>query len=106
MSRLFYGSINITELLDRAKELHSAFSKSDKNKKVYCNISVWLNDEPDEYGNVMAIKLAATKEALQKDAEQGKVYIGNCKESEEKPPQPLTANDAKTFTQIADDLPF
>lgn len=106
MAKLFYGSINVTELLDKAKELHSAFSKSNKNQKVYANISVWLNDEPDQYGNVMSIKLSATKEALQKDEEQGKVYIGNCKESEEKPPAPLTANDAKTFVQIADDLPF
>lgn len=106
MSKLYYGSINISDILDHAKELHSAFNKSQKNGKVYANISVWLNDEPDKYGNIMAIKLAATKEALEKDEEQGKIYIGNCKESEDQPPKALDEKDAKTFTQIADDLPF
>ena len=102
--KLFYGSINLTKMMDEAKKLHSAFNKSQKNLNVYANVSVWLNDEPDEYGNVMSIKLSATKEALQKDAEQGKIYIGNCKESEEKAPTPISEKDAKSL--IADDLPF
>lgn len=104
MATLFYGSINITELLERAKEKHSAFVKGN-NGKIYANISVWLNDEPDQYDNVMSIKLSATKEAIAKDAEQGKIYIGNCKESENQQ-QPLNSKDAHSISAIADDLPF
>lgn len=105
MAQLFYGSINVTELLDQAKEKHSAFQKG-TNGKVYANISVWLNDEPDQYGNMMALKLSATNEHLEKDREAGKIYIGNCKLSDKQAPEPLSDKDAKTFTQIADDLPF
>lgn len=106
MSKLYYGSICLSDLLEHAKEGHSAFSKSQKNGKIYFNISAWLNDEPDKYGNIMAIKLAATKKALEEDEEQGKIYIGNCKESEEQPPKTLDEKDAKTLSDIQDGLPF
>lgn len=106
MAKLYYGSICLTDLLEHAKAKHSAFNKSQKNDKIYCNISVWVNDEPDKYDNVVAIKLAATKEALEEDEEQGKIYIGNCKESEKQPPKELSEKDSKALSDIQDDLPF
>ncbi len=104
MSQLFYGSICITDLLEHAKGKHSAFVKGN-NGKIYANISAWLNDEEDKYGNIMALKLSATKDAITKDAEQGKVYIGNLKESDSTS-KPLSNKEAKEFESIADDLPF
>lgn len=105
MSQQFYGSICITDLLDHAKEKHSAFNKSPKNGKVYANINVWLNDEPDKFNNIMALKLSATDEHLKKDPKAGNIYIGNCKESDNQQ-KPLSDKDAKSFETIADDLPF
>jgi len=56
MSKRFYGSICVSEIVELAKRKHSAFTKAD-NGKIYANVTIWLNDEPDKYGNVMAIQL-------------------------------------------------
>ena len=108
MSRLFYGSICITDLMQHLKEKHSAFTKG-RNGKIYVNINRWLNDEPDEYGHVISIKLAATKEAIEADPEQGKIYIGNCKESDNVS-KPVNDREAERtveqFNSIMDDSPF
>lgn len=103
MSKLFTGSICVTDLLEQAKKMHSSFSKSQTNGKVYANILIWENDEADKFGNTHAVQLNSTKE--KKDAE-GKIYIGNAKPIERKEPVPLTDNDAKTFVDAVDDLPF
>jgi hypothetical protein len=78
MSKLFYGSISVSDLIDQLKAKHSAFSKA-QNGKIYANISVWLNDEKDKFGNIMSVQITPTKEM--KDVEK-KLYIGNLKESE------------------------
>lgn len=78
MSKLFYGSISISDLIDQLKQKHSAFSKA-QNGKIYANVNVWLNDEKDKFGNIMSIQITPSKEM--KDIEK-KLYIGNLKESE------------------------
>lgn len=98
-SQLFYGSICISDLAEKAKQGHSAFTKG-QNGKVYANIAVWQNDEADQYGNSMAIQLQSTKE---KKETEGKVYLGNCKKSE---PKQLSQNEAKGIGEQFDDLPF
>ncbi len=103
MSKLYSGSICLTDLLDQAKKMHSSFQKAQSNQKVYVNILIWENDEVDKYGNTHAIQLNSTKE--KKDAE-GKIYIGNVKPVERKEPQPISESDAATFTTAIDDLPF
>ena len=50
MSKLLYGSIDFSKLLELAKAGNKAFSKA-QNGKIYVNINVWLNDEKDQYGN-------------------------------------------------------
>ena len=80
MSESFYGSICLTDLIEWAKEKHSAFSKAD-NGKIYASVNVWLNDNLDKYGNIMSIQLNPTKE--KKDIEK-KHYIGNMRRSEKK----------------------
>lgn len=96
MSELFYGSIDITKLLDELKKRHSSFVKA-SNGKIYCNINMWKNDIPDRYGNLLSIMLSSVKE--RRDAE-GKVYIGNCKESEFTRPKPLDNSDIDSVNSI------
>ena len=75
MSQSFYGSINLTLLIAEAKKKHSAFTKHD-NGNIYGNITVWLNDDVDKFGNIMSMQLNPTKDRKEAD---GKPYIGNCK---------------------------
>lgn len=103
MSKLFTGSICLTDLLEQAKKAHSAFTRSQANQKVYANILIWENDEVDKYGNTHSLQLNSAKD--KKEAE-GKIYIGNAKPIEKKEPTPLTQNDTKTFTADESDLPF
>lgn len=103
MSKLFTGSICLTDLLEQAKKAHSAFTRSQANQKVYVNILVWENDEKDKYDNTHSFQLNSTKD--KKEAE-GKIYIGNAKPIERKEPVPLSQDDARTFTDAVDDLPF
>ncbi len=97
MNELYLGSICLTDLIAKAKEKHSAFNKA-KNDKIYANILLWKNEEPDKYGNTISIQLSSSKEM--KDSES-KFYIGNAKPNEKK--EPLTNSD---IDQIDDDLPF
>lgn len=91
MSKLFYGSISVSDLIDQLKQKHSAFSKA-QNGKIYANISVWLNDEKDKFGNIMSVQITPTKEM--KDVEK-KMYIGNLKESEG--PKPISDRDVSNI---------
>lgn len=97
MSQRFYGSICISDLVDLAHKKHSAFSKAD-NGKIYANITVWLNDEKDKYGNVMALQLSPKKELKDLD---GQPYFGNCKEAEAKQ---INDKDASKIS-LPDDIP-
>ena len=51
MSKLFTGSICLTDISENFKKKHSGFSKSEKNGKIYANVSIWINDQPDQFGN-------------------------------------------------------
>lgn len=95
-NQLFYGSICLTDILEKAKEKHSSFIKA-QNGKIYININVWENETEDKFGNSMSIQLNPSKDM--KDKEE-KFYIGNCKKSEGA--KPITDKD---ITAI-DDLPF
>lgn len=110
----FYGSICITDLVDLAHKKHSAYSKAD-NGKIYANVTVWLNDEKDKYGNIMAVQLNPKKELREQDGQQ---YVGNMKEAEAKPvtsrdtsalnlPSDIPSNEKGIGTKDEkDDLPF
>ena len=79
MSRLITGSICLTDLIAKAKEGHSAFSKA-QNGKIYTNILVWENDEPDKFGNHFSVQLNPKKDAPETEKKQ---YIGNMKALEQ-----------------------
>lgn len=78
MSQLFYGSIDLTLLIEQAKAKHSAFTKGN-NGHIYASVNVWLNEEKDKFGNIMSVQINPSKEA--KDIDK-RMYIGNLKESE------------------------
>ena len=59
-SELFYGSIDVTSLLDQANKKHSGFTKG-QNGKIYAAINIWLNSEPDKFGNTISIQLQSIK---------------------------------------------
>lgn len=98
MSKLLYGSIDFSKLLELAKSGDKSFSKAD-NGKIYCNLNVWINDEKDKFGNDASIQ-TNFKDATKEE----KIYFGNLKVSEQKSPEPLQQNSS----EIPDDsdLPF
>jgi hypothetical protein len=104
-NELFYGSICVTDLLEKLKSKHSAFKKVASNGKVYADVRIWLNEDEDKYGNVMSIQLASKKEM--KDQE-GKIYLGNLKRSEnqEKPISDKDLDSIVSDINQIDDLPF
>jgi len=100
MAQLFTGSICLTDLIDMAKRQHSAYTKSQGNGKIYANIKIWLNDEPDKYNNIIGMQLNSSKE--KKDSEPV-FYIGNARRVEVTSPQPISASDVD---ELSSDLPF
>jgi hypothetical protein len=73
MATFLTGSISLEKLKEQIKAQHSAVAKGN-DEKTYINIKVWLNDEPDKFGNEGSIQLNALK-----DKETVPVYLGNLK---------------------------
>lgn len=99
MSKLMYGSIDFTKLLELAKSGNKAFSRSEKNGKIYMNVNIWINDEKDKFDNDASIQ-TSFKDATKED----KHYFGNLKFSEMKGTVDLSENAVDIPN--ADDLPF
>jgi hypothetical protein len=75
MSNRINSSLCLTDLGDKYRAGHSAFSKG-TNGKIYVNITSWINDEADKFGNDVSHQLNSKQD--QREAE-GKVYVGNGK---------------------------
>lgn len=103
MPTLLNGSLDLTMILEQAKKKHSAFSKSEKNGHIYFNITQWINDEPNEFGQHSSLLLNSKSKELQES--EGKVYIGNAKKSDKASGAPV---DDKTVDELpdSDDFPF
>ena len=88
MSKRLEGLLNLTKIGDAVK---SGAQVIDGKKGKYIGIDVWLEDQPDQYGNEASIKLynKATGE---------RIYISNLKVSERETPTQTEAKDL--------DLPF
>lgn len=92
MSKLLTGSIELTKI-DKTKIV-------EKDGRKWLNITVWLNDEKDKYGNCASIQISAKKD-------EPKIYIGNLKEYEAKPTPEATPSNANNQEQSDEsDLPF
>jgi hypothetical protein len=98
MSKLLYGSLDFTKLLELAKSGNKAFSRAE-NGKIYLNLNVWINDEKDKFGNDASMQ-TSFKDATKDE----KVYFGNLKISEQQAPKPLEENNSDI--PEPDDLPF
>ena len=97
MSTFYNGSICLTDIpKDKITE--------GKNGKKYLNITLWVNDTPDQYGNIGSVQVSQTKE--QREAQEKKQYIGNFKQpqavAQGTPPASATPASADTNN----DLPF
>ena len=101
MAKLITGSICLTELIAKAKEGHTAFSKA-QNGKIYCNILVWENDTPDKYGNHYSVQLNPKKDAPETEKKQ---YIGNMKYLEQASAPVDTETDLPSDDEM-EKLPF
>ena len=98
--KLLTGSLCLTDILEHAKKVHSAFSKA-KNGKIYFNFKQWINEEEDRFGNHSQILLNPKK-----DAETDKAYIGNAKMYKQEEPKTLTKEEISKDLVNEDDLLF
>lgn len=107
MSKLLTGSIDLnkidkTKIVDRDKD-----GNLFQNGAKYLNIVVWINDEPDNYGNTASIQIGQSKE--ERDAGAKAIYIGNLKEPQSRNNEPTSAKNALATSKnlmTSDDLPF
>ena len=91
MSTFYTGSICLSDI--PKEKITEA-----KNGKKYLNLTLWVNDTPDQYGNIGSIQVSQTKE--QRDAQEKKQYIGNFKSPTAQAPVQAAASET------IDDLPF
>ena len=98
MSKLYNGSICVSDI---PKE---KITTSEKNGKKYLNISIWVNDEADNFGNVGSIQVSQTKE--EREAKAQKTYIGNFKEPKPAANAAPTLQRAESVAPDLSDLPF
>ena len=77
----------------------SKIAKSEKNGKLYLSVDIWVNEQPDNYGNIGSINVRQSKE--EREAKEKKTYIGNFKQLEGKPVAGTYLADDK-----GTDLPF
>ncbi len=97
MSKLLSGSIDLSKI-DKSKIVtRDKEGKLFENGAKYLNIQMWVNDEPDQYGNTASIIINQSKE--EREAKAEKIYIGNMKTI-------LDGNKPNQKEGDADDLPF
>lgn len=84
MNKLLIGKINLSKI-DKTKLFTG-------EKGIYCDIAIWFSEEPDQYGNNLAIQQSTKKD-------EPKIYIGSAKFYIPKELTPTTSDEA-------DDLPF
>jgi hypothetical protein len=95
-NRLFIGSLCLSDLNAKAKEGHSAFSKA-SNGKIYVNVNLWHNEEPDQYEKVAKIQLSKPK-----DSKEETTYVGSFSLPKKKEPEAVIPSEIPSD----DDFPF
>ena len=95
-NRLFIGSICLSDLNEKAKAGHPAFSKA-SNGKIYVNVNLWHNEEPDQYEKVAQLQLTKPK-----DSQEKTFYVGSFSLPKKKEPEPVLPTDIPED----DDFPF
>lgn len=100
MSRMFFAKIDVSKI--NKEKLYKG------KKGTYLDLTIFLNDEPDQYGNDMSIQQSLSKEERENGAE--KIYLGNGKaygknETTQKT-QSANTSQADSFQDDNDDMPF
>jgi hypothetical protein len=73
MSRLLLGSINLTELSAKIKSGEIDVFTSEKTGAKYVNVAMFVNDTPDQYGNIASLS--------HRNKNLKTTYLGNFKEN-------------------------
>ena len=92
MARKFWGSMNLDEIKNA---IQGGVTPFEGKKGKYVPVTVWVNDEVDQFGNTVSIQI------YNKDTKQA-TYLANLKESEGQAPQQSNTNQASNNA----DLPF
>jgi hypothetical protein len=64
MGQLLIGKINLSKI-DKTRLFTG-------KKGIYCDIAIWFNEEPDEYGNNLSIQQSTKKD-------EPRIFIGEAK---------------------------
>lgn len=80
--KLYFGKIDVSKI-DKSK-----LFKGEKGN--YLDLTIWINDEPDKYGNHLSIQQSTKKE-------EPKIYLGNGKAYESKPSESSSDNSDVPF---------
>ena len=99
MSKLYLGKINLSKI-DKTKLFEGKTGK-------WMDVTIWLNDKPDEYGNDLSIEQSTKKG-------DSKLFIGNAKEYVKKEELPDKQGEwqgkkevkAMSSTDELDGMPF
>ena len=95
MGKLYLGKINLSKI-DKSKIFEGKTGK-------WVDVTVWINDEPDNYGNDMSIEQSTKKG-------DDKIYLGNAKawsdkkEAKQEPKEKVP--NAMMEEEPDSDLPF
>ena len=107
MAQIIQASIDLNKI-DKAKiQTKDKNGNPFKNGQKYLNISITINDDPDQYGNHASISVSQSKE--EREAGQAKVYLGNGKIVWQSSPQASNEpnnNWGGANNPSEDDLPF
>lgn len=102
MAQLFSASLDVSKI---------SKDKLVKGQKgTYANVTISINDEADQYGNLASIYESQTKE--EREAKAPKVYLGNAKlvwssDGGSAPkPASTTPPSAPASAVVEEDLPF
>ena len=87
----YWGSINLNEI---KAAIASGIKPFEGKKGKYLDVNVWINDEPDQFGNSCSIQ------CYNKETKQA-TYLGNLKKSDFDGPQVASKADTPDT-----DLPF
>ena len=90
MSTLISASVNLSKI-DKSKLI-------DGKKGKYLDLTIWVNDEDDQFGNNVSVQQKLSKEEREGGAE--KIYLGNGKTFA------VGGEKATTTTESTSDLPF
>lgn len=82
MSQIINASLKMTDLYDMFTKGHTAFQRGKTDQKLYCNVTIWLNDQPDQFGKILSITLNSAKDCAPKDAHlipagKKQIYVGS-----------------------------